>query len=352
MSSLTSLTHGNATLQANPDTLCTLSTCDLSLAHFTYLPSLGGNALYAVIFGLFIVGQLYLGIKHRTWGFMTAMSSGLVLEIIGYIARIMMNSNPFNKNSFLLYLICLTIAPALISAAVYLCLARIVVVYGEGASRFRPATYTLLFCGCDFFSLLLQAVGGAIASGATTQSSTQLGINIMLAGLSVQVASLALFACLCGEFALRLYQNPQSWGPKHETLYSSKLFKAFLVGLSVATLTIFIRSTFRVAELSGGFKGPLANNEISFMILEGCIIIIACGCLTFLHPGIAFQGAWHEANFTFRQSARDDVEKRLDTPDLETPPEYADIGGPEYVISRQSTRIAVPEHTVSRDSRI
>jgi hypothetical protein len=254
MSCLTTSTHGNATLQANPDTLCTIATCDLSLAHLTYLPSLGGNALYAALFGIFMVGQAYLGIRHRTWGFMIATISGLLLEIIGYIGRIMMHNNPFNKNSFLLYLVCLTIAPVCLSAAVYLCLARIVVAYGEDASRFRPATYTLLFCCCDFFSLLLQAIGGAIASSAGNHNSTQLGVNIMLAGLSVQVASLFLFACLCGEFALRLFQNPMSWNRKHESIYNSKLFKAFLIGLAVATLTIFIRSTFRVAELSGGFR--------------------------------------------------------------------------------------------------
>lgn len=337
MSNLTTSTHGNATLQANPDMLCTLAICDLSLAYLNYLPSLGGNALYAAFFGLFIAGQLYFGIRHRTWGFMVAMVSGLVLEIFGYIARTMIHSNPFSKSDFLMYLVPLTIAPAFFSAAVYLCLGRIVVVYGEDASRFRPATYTLIFCSCDFFSLFLQAIGGAMASAATNYDSTQMGVNVMLAGLSVQVASLFLFACLCGDFAMRLYQNPLSWDRRHESIYSSKLFKAFLIGLSVSTLAIFIRSCFRVAELSGGFRGPLANNEFSFMILEGCMISIACGCLTLMHPGTAFQGFWDEADFTFRKVATNDVEKNVDSSGTETPPEYADIdiGGPEYIVSRQ-----------------
>ena len=38
------------------------------------------------------------------------------------------------------------------------------------------------------------------------------------------------------------------------------------------------------------------------MILEGVMIIIACGCLTILHPAVCFQGVWHEANFVFRTS--------------------------------------------------
>ena len=162
--------HGNVTLINNND-LCILALCDLTLAHFDYLPSLGGNALYATIFGACFFTQLVLGIKYRTWGFMAATTIGMLTEIIGYVARLMMNSNPFTKSNFLMYLVTLTIAPAFLSAAIYLCLARIVVVYGEERSRFRPRTYTILFCSCDFLALLLQAIGGAIASIATTVSA-------------------------------------------------------------------------------------------------------------------------------------------------------------------------------------
>jgi hypothetical protein len=137
----------------------------------------------------------------------------------------------------------------------------------------------------------------------------------MIAGLSFRVFSLALFSACCADFAYRLWKNLQSWSMEHAWLYESKLFKAFLCGLCIATLTIFIRSCFRVAELSGGFHGPLANNEISFMILEVGMIVIASSCLTWLHPGIAFQGAWASANFMFRMRKTGDVEKTVGTPE-------------------------------------
>lgn len=69
--------------------------------------------------------------------------------------------------------------------------------------------------------------------------------------------------------------------------------------MGLATLTIFIRSVFRVAELSGGFNGSLFNEEIPFMILEGPMVIIACTAMSAFHPGVAFQGHWHEADFVF-----------------------------------------------------
>lgn len=294
--------YGNLAVLLDSRNLCTIKVCDLSLANFNYIPNLAGNALYAAILALYIFINLFLGIRHKTWGYMAAMCIGLVGEVIGYIARILLYNNPFDPtgNNFIIYLCCLTIAPAFFSAAIYLCLGRIIVVYGENLSRFYPRTYTILFCGCDIFSLVLQAAGGGIASGANTHAQDQLGINIMLAGLSVQVVSLALFAGLCGDFAFRLYKNPQSWSDEYANLYRSRRFTAFICGLCLATLTIFIRSVYRVAELSGGFRGPLANNQVSFMILEGVMIIIATSCLTFLHPGISFQGVWAEANFSLR----------------------------------------------------
>ena len=100
----------------------------------------------------------------------------MLTEIIGYIARIAVHSNPFVKTNFLMYLVTLTIAPTFLSAAINLCLARIVVVYGEERSRIRPVTKTLVFCTGDFLALLLQAVGGAIASGAASASTVSISL--------------------------------------------------------------------------------------------------------------------------------------------------------------------------------
>jgi hypothetical protein len=313
--------YGNLTVLLDSNKLCNISICDLTLASFDYIPNLAGNTLYAAIFGLYIFINLFLGIRYETWGYMVGLCLGLIAEVIGYVARILLHNNPFDPtgNNFIMYIVCLTIAPAFLSAAIYLCLGRIVVVYGESLSRFRPRTYTLLFCGCDILSLVLQAAGGGIASGAITQSQTQLGINLMLAGLSVQVASLALFAGLCGDFAFRLYKNPQRWSEQYVDLYRSKKFSAFLCGISLATLTIFVRSVFRVAELSGGFRGPLANNQISFMILEGVMIVIATSCLSFLHPGICFQGSWAAANFSMRGKRMGNESKAMVLEDFRQP---------------------------------
>jgi hypothetical protein len=73
-----------------------------------------------------------------------------------------------------------------------------------------------------------------------------------------------------------------------------------MVGLGVAVLMIFVRSCYRCAELSAGFHGKLANQQVTFMILEGAMVVIAVACLTAFHPGVAFAGSWAIAGWSFR----------------------------------------------------
>ncbi|KAI9830697.1 MAG: hypothetical protein M1826_004526 [Phylliscum demangeonii] len=296
---------------------CTLKTCPITDAEVFYIPSLGGNIFYAVVFGLLLLTQVFLGIRHRTWGFLVGMVGGLVLELVGYSSRAQMHFNPFLKSPFLAQIVTLTIAPAFISAAIYLCLSRIVVVYGEGLSRVKPRTYSILFITSDFIALLLQAIGGAIASTANVGSTQQMGIHIMLGGLSVQVASLVFFMALSFEFGWRAFRNQDRWDPAHAALRQTRLFRAFLIALALATVVIFIRSVFRVAELSGGFRGKLANDQVTFMILEGAMVVTACLALTFFHPGLCFQGHYNNANFTLRGRPRPKASPGQVTPDEE-----------------------------------
>jgi len=278
---------------------CTIALCPLSLAHVQYVPNLAGNAFYASIFGLVLLIQLGLGVRYRTWGFAAGMFLGLLCEVIGYIARIQMHDNPFREDPFLMYLITLTIGPAFLSGSIYLCLARLVVAFSESTSRIAPRTLTLGFMGCDFIALLLQAIGGALASTADTENSEQIGINIMIAGVAWQVVSLVLFIALCTDYSLRVRKScpSESVNPAFQGIRRSRKFRGFLIALAIATLAILIRSGFRCAELSQGFDGRLANEQVTFMILEGGMIAVAVISLTVFHPGLAFQGKWADAGW-------------------------------------------------------
>ena len=292
----------NQTLLEDPS-LCTLDTCPLSMASFEYIPKLWAQILFMALFGLAFVVHLFLGIRYKTYTFMVAMVLGLAGEVVGYGGRVSLHDNPFNDDAFLQYLVSLTIAPAFLTAAIYLTLSRIVVAYGERISYFKPRTYTITFITFDIIALLLQAVGGAIASTADDddRDMTDLGINIMIAGLAWQVASLLIFIAMSTYFFLRVRKAPGAdLNLNFDTLRRSRYFKGSLWGLSIATIVILVRSIFRCAELSEGFDGKLANDEVTFMILEAAMIGIAAICLTVFHPGVVWKGQWNQAVWSTR----------------------------------------------------
>ncbi|KAK4957554.1 phospholipid-translocating ATPase rsb1 [Elasticomyces elasticus] len=292
--------YANCNLQILDNDLCTLETCCLAQSSFLYIPSYGGNIFFAIWFGIMILPQIGLGIRYKTWAFGSAVIIGLALEVVGYAARVQLNNNPFDGNSFLMYLITLTIAPVFISAAIYLCLTRIIVIYGQKCSRFMPGTVAVAFMTSDFLSLLLQAVGGAIADTADTHADSQTGIDIMIAGLVLQAISLAAFLLFVADFAWRCHRGVLDQDPAKQRVRNQMMFKAFMASLLLATVVILIRSIFRVAELWGGFDGALWNDEVDFLILDGAMISLASLCLSALHPGPAFGGQWNAANWSFR----------------------------------------------------
>jgi hypothetical protein len=281
---------------------CTLATCSVKeYGQIQYIPTLAGNAIYAGIFGVLLACQIFLGVRHKTWGYLVGMVFGLLLEIVGYVGRIMLNDNIFDKNSFIIYLIGLTIGPAFLTASIYLCLGRIITLFAVELSLLSPRAITLIFVCCDFISLLLQAVGGAIASTSDTEADNQTGVNVMIAGLASQVISLVIFMVICAHFGWKVLKNPTKLDAQFSTLRNSRRFRGMLVAIAVAVLTILVRSVYRLAELQQGFDGKLANNELEFMILEGPMIFIAVGLLTVYHPGwVIGSKLWVEAGFHLR----------------------------------------------------
>lgn len=144
------------------------------------------------------------------------------------------------------------------------------IVCGTSVSRIPPKAYTYLFVTCDFISLVLQAAGGGIASSSASNSTDpKLGIHVMLAGLGSQVFTLSIFIILCIDYAVRVYKNKAVLSQTHEYLRSEPRFKRFLLSLAAATVFIFARSVYRIAELSEGFHGKLAGNQPLFFVLEG-----------------------------------------------------------------------------------
>lgn len=211
------------------------------------------------------------------------------------------------------YLIANTIAPVFFAAAIYLCLARIIILYGQHLSRIQPKWIAVGFMTSDFISLLLQAIGAAIAATNKGTSRSQRGIDTMIAGLVFQVVSLGIFLMVCADFAVRCYRLWSSLDMAAEKVRMQQTWtmKLFFSGLLGATLYILVRSIYRAIELSNGFKGSLWNDQVDFMVLDGAMIGLTVLCLTIHHPGVAFGGQWSANKWTFRSKKTVDEEDSI-----------------------------------------
>ncbi|EXJ70710.1 uncharacterized protein A1O5_05700 [Cladophialophora psammophila CBS 110553] len=319
---------------------CTYATCSVEdYGQLGYIPSLAGNAFYLAVFCLACVAQILLGIRYRTWGFTVGMVGGIGLEMMGYISRIQLHFDDFNNNYFIIYLVGLTIGPAFFSGAIYICLARIIAVYGTRLSVLSPRAITIIFVGCDFFSLVLQAGGGALTSLDISPSLNQTGINMMIAGLASQVASTTAFCGICLQIVFSIHTKPDLINRNSTALRKRLTFQLFLsahrnswdtLAIAIATVTILIRCSFRVAELSKGFGSALANDQVMFMVLDGAMMSLAVLALSTGHPGPALgTGMWEQSGFKLLGGKSKMAER---------PIAYDLAGTPEAAFSRRSMR--------------
>ena len=82
---------------------CKIDECPIEWATIKYRPNMAGNVIYLLFFLVLMGGQIFYGVRKKTWAYMVAVSLGILLEIVGYIGRIMLNMNPFIMNNFLAY---------------------------------------------------------------------------------------------------------------------------------------------------------------------------------------------------------------------------------------------------------
>jgi hypothetical protein len=102
---------------------------------------------------------------------------------------------------------------------------------------------------------------------SNSQGSSQNGIDISLAGLSFQVFSLTVFVALSIDYA-RSYIRDAKLGAVPNRLTESR-YRVFLGFLALATLCIYTRCVYRIAELSDGYSGRLVEEQGPFIGLEG-----------------------------------------------------------------------------------
>ncbi|KIV86294.1 hypothetical protein PV11_01912 [Exophiala sideris] len=274
--------------------------CPYQASIYGYYNNLACNAFFAALFGICFIFNIGLGCHYRTWTYTLAMGLACAAACIGYIGRCIMHNNPFQSLGFEMQICCLTFSPALNSAALYLILKHLVLQFGRDWSRIRPKYYTWAFISADISALILQAAGGAIAATAgDNESFRDVGDHLMITGISWQVLTLLLFATATIDYTVRRFRSSSPLSPSAQALLRSTKFRMFIAAATISFFAIFVRCVYRIAEMAGGWRNPIMQNQSLFIGAETCMIGLATILQTFIHPGIFFP-----ALASYRQSKK------------------------------------------------
>ncbi|KUJ16877.1 RTA1-domain-containing protein [Mollisia scopiformis] len=277
----------------------TKETCSVGESVYGYYPSQPVNVILVAIFAISFIANLFQGIKSRSWTFTIALGVGTSAEAVGYIGRLLLRNDPFNKAYMGIQLVCLTVAPAFIAAGIYLTLKYLVIVHGVGFSRLPPKWYTRIFISCDIVSIIVQTAGAGMASGGPSMIKT--GNDVMMIGLAFQVVTLAIFRAMALHVWSRISKYKGELSHSTKAMRNTKRFKGLIAFIIVVFTTILIRCIYRVAEMAGGWGNRIMQNQVSFIVLDGVMCFIAVLALNVFHPGFLFQ----ESHGTVEGGARD-----------------------------------------------
>ena len=110
-----------------------------------------------------------------------------------------------------------------------------------------------------------------------TKKAIDLGQNIVVGGLVVQILFFGFFIVVAAMFHLRINKNPTSesrdvpWKRHINTLYA-------------ASILILVRSIFRVVEYKQGNDGYLLGHEVFLYIFDAILMLGVMVSFNLIHP--------------------------------------------------------------------
>lgn len=174
----------------------------------------------------------------------------------------------------------IVVAPVFLSAAIYTTLTSLIALLGSSLSPLGLPRKTIIavFVTADVVATVVQVAGAALIGVAeSNRKSPTTANNILLAGLAFQVFSFLLFLTLLGIFIVNARKAAVSRGEG-----GMMRFTAAVVG---ASLLVYLRTVFRLAETAEGIGGYAGSHEAFFGALEFAPVVLAVGVLGWWHPG-------------------------------------------------------------------
>lgn len=232
------------------------TTCPVNNGFLSSPPSLAGAAILLAAFAALVPFTIWQGIRWRTTTYTLTLVLGLLLEVVGYAGRLLLRANLASKAYFLVFLLGTTVAPVFITLAVYSVLPHLLALYGDDVSIVpRPVWMNYFFAGLASFTVFFHVLGCAFAAEGYNQlevsemgyqripkagiltslsffsarKKMQQGVNVLVAGLGLQAASIMLFFGAYVWFLSRLSSLREFLDPRFSDIYLSTKFKSSLL---------------------------------------------------------------------------------------------------------------------------
>ena len=121
------------------------------------------------------------------------------------------------------------------------------------------------------------------ADGDTSKSD--LGSNLIIAGLFVQIAVFGFFIVVMAIFHWRMVRCPSAKACEMELPWLRYIYMLY-----VASALIMVRSIFRTAEYIEGRGGHLQSHEVYFYVLDTAFMFLVMAIFNIVHPRAIVDG--------------------------------------------------------------
>ncbi|KAK4158917.1 RTA1 like protein-domain-containing protein [Cladorrhinum sp. PSN259] len=248
---------------------------DAPVIIYGYTPSFALALLATILFCIYFIVHLFQLTRYRALYFST-FCIGLLFEIIGYVARCLSAKvNPYNLIYFILQYFFIVTAPVFLAAGIYAILSALINRLGRQYSLLPPKVILWIFIVSDVIATITQIAGAALIGVKQKRREDPTSANnILLGGLAYQVFSIGIFVILLAVFIFRARAQIRQAG-----------LTLFISAFTAATLLIYLRTVFRLAETAEGLGGDLSTKEVYFGTLEFMPVVLAVPLLSIWHPG-------------------------------------------------------------------
>lgn len=154
----------------------------------------------------------------------------------------------------------------------------IVLAGGEDVSLIKPRWYTRVFVGADVFTLMVQSMGASIM-GSMKLPLVLAGNKIVIAGLSLQVATFVFFLVAAIDFQIRMKRKSSS-----SRTASDGDWKKMLCILYTVSALILFRCIFRLIEYALGNATYLVSHEWTLYAFDTVPMFCTVTFLLVLQP--------------------------------------------------------------------